>query len=495
MKRFAAVLSSVAAAAILAGCSTVAGPTSSEEGPVPIDLSKPSVMTSLCGDEAEGTLAFITERADAPANSGLRKELEDWGIDDPTDDEYIANILDRLTERAEMECENSPDDGGEETDNESDEGPTLAECVAFSEALNNGSFTEGGSSTYIAEYITTMKEACDTQTAGALNYDGEVLYPQFYTGSGNIGANAPNVVVDSTQDPNTPALLDGSLRYENITQNWGDLVERVGDQQWYKDGIDARETQTGFGWDEILKFAAIEEEFAEEDVVLETRVIQVFNLPAMSDEEVRDAVRPYLGNAADTLPIVHIDQPFFNTINVGTADAPRMGDYLDGQQMVRVSLVPIALDDNGEPILDEDGLPMLDMTRHAGVFIDCGNLHWIPPFVTICTDESCQPECPPWWPHGTPGLCKDDPNRDPDAEGHNWEGGSGWNPGINGPASPPAAGNPPTTYVWTPPVTSTDPPAGSNPDTTAPPTTIEGEDPATEEDPATGCVPGFGVTC
>ena len=492
MKRIPAVLSSMAVAAILAGCSVSVSEPSSE-GLEPVDLSKPSVVAALCGDDAQAIVDFVADAIEAPYPSGKRNALKrGWGVDDPSDDEYLNNVLDRLEERAATECEGSSEPAEDATD-ESASSPTLAECVQFYDWL--ASLTTSSGDTQLREsstvYISNMGRAC-SEAAGVLNYDGTVIHPQIYYGDGTSGDDTPTVTVDSTTDPNTPPLLDGALRYQNITQNWGDLVERVDGQQWYKDGINARETETGFGWDEILKFAEIEAEFATNHKVLDSRVIQVFNLPGMSDKQARDAVRPYLGSDADELPIVRIDQPFLNTINVGTADKPRMGQYLDAQHMVRVSLAPIRLDDNGEPVLDEDGIPMLDMSRGAGIFIDCGNLHWIPPFVTTCTEESCLPDCPPEFPHGHPGLCKDGPERDPDPQGHNLPGGSGLAPGTGGAsASGPAAGTPPGSYNWTPPTTGGIP-EGSVPDSDPPPVVIEGDDPASEDDPADKCVGGFG---
>lgn len=492
MKRFAATLSLMAVTAILAGCSTVSD-TPSSEGPEPIDLSRPAVIADLCGDGAQDILDFVTERAEAPVGSGLRKQLEAWGVDDPTDDEYIATILDRVNERAETKCDDSSDDEEDQTDTTTVDDPTVAECAGFKRWLATldpevMEVTYAENSVYVANMGRACAELIDT--ANVLGWDGTITNPEIYYGDGGT------TVVDTTQDPNTPPLLDGALRYQNLTRNWGDLVERVGDQQWYKDGLDEFEVQSGFGWDEVEKFAEIEEEYAAEDIVLETRVIFVQKRSDMSDVAVRDAVRPYLGDDADTLDIYRVDQAIMDTYNTGTSEAPHMEDFAHDESMVRVTLVPFLLDSEGNPVVDENGIPKLDLSRGAGVFIDCGNLHWNPPIiVTTCTDETCLPVCPPWFPHGWPGLCKDDPSRDPEPEGHNWPGGGGWSPGTGGAgATSAAAGDPPVTYVWTPPVVAGIP-AGSTPDASAPPATIEGDDPATPQAPATECVPGFGTVC
>lgn len=205
-----------------------------------------------------------------------------------------------------------------------------------------------------------------------------------------LGTDEP-VVFDSTTDPMTPALLDGSLKYQNQTHSWADLVKRVGNQSGYIDGVNARAGFTGFNWSDVLKFAAVDKT----DTDVEARIIQVFNLPDISNADVREQVRPYMGDLADTLQIMHINSKFVNTINVGTKQNLKMGDYVDGQKMIRVSLMPIIFDANGTPI-------QLDASKGAGIFIDCGNLHWVPKKVFECTDSSCTPPPPVTPPVETP---------------------------------------------------------------------------------------------
>lgn len=76
---------------------------------------------------------------------------------------------------------------------------------------------------------------------------------------------------------------------------------------------------------------------------------------------------------------------------------------------------------------------------------------------------STTPSCPPETPHGTWPVCKDSPNRDPEAQGHNRPGGGGLAPAQEDPVGPPAAGDPPVTYTPPPTPTPSAPPADSTP--------------------------------
>ena len=99
------------------------------------------------------------------------------------------------------------------------------------------------------------------------------------------------------------------------------------------------------------------------------------------------------------------------------------------------------------------------------------------------------PGCPPSMPHGywSPTLnkwvCKDDPSRDPAAQGNVPPQVTGTAPPVSGPASPPAAGNPPEVYVPpTVPVPTTVPRPTVPPNEGQPPT--EPVPPDTPEGPA-----------
>lgn len=97
MKRIIATLSFVAVSVLLlAGCASVSG----SSGTNPVDLTKPSVIASLCGADAAAVQATVAQAADAKPSSGQRHSLVNWGIKDPTDNKAVASILSTLKERA-----------------------------------------------------------------------------------------------------------------------------------------------------------------------------------------------------------------------------------------------------------------------------------------------------------------------------------------------------------------------------------------------------------
>lgn len=332
MKRInAAFVAAVALTALLlTGCSNVTSSESEEK----IDLSNAAYLSSLCGDRAQEVLDTVSASADAKPNSGRRNQLASLGFSDPKDDKAVAELVGTLEERVKVDC---------------------------------ATMTEGG--------------------AGVTAADGSTRQLPLYTGNGTP------VVVDSTNDPATPPLLDASLRYTNQTTDWAAFVKRVDGQQWFIDGVNARATETGFDWEDIKHFASTKG--------VEARVIKVFNMD-ITDQEARDMARPYIGDAVDKMHIIRYGN-FVNTLNAGTKDKPKMGDYVDGQSMVRVALLPIVYNDKGEPI-------GLDTSKGSGVFVDCGNLHWVPPATWVCQDSSCTPPPPPPPPSCPPGTTGTPPN-------------------------------------------------------------------------------------
>jgi hypothetical protein len=99
---FAPLLIATVTAALLVGCGTASGSSDLD----PIDLSVEANITALCGDEAESVGELVASAMKTTSPSGKRNALKDWGIDDPSDDEVLADIHDALTERAEVECDN-----------------------------------------------------------------------------------------------------------------------------------------------------------------------------------------------------------------------------------------------------------------------------------------------------------------------------------------------------------------------------------------------------
>ena len=85
------------AVALLAGCTTVGGPGSA--GTNPVDLTKPAILSTLCGSDAAEVQATVAKAAVANPGSGQRNSLKDWGITDPTNDKSIAAVQTTLSKR------------------------------------------------------------------------------------------------------------------------------------------------------------------------------------------------------------------------------------------------------------------------------------------------------------------------------------------------------------------------------------------------------------
>ncbi|MGV9001543.1 MAG: hypothetical protein ACOH18_01130 [Candidatus Saccharimonadaceae bacterium] len=348
--------------------------TATVKAPEAVDLSSTANVNSLCGAKAKAMQNFVTTAEDADAGSDERLALkEHYGIYNPTDS-VLHELVASLMQRAKTSCNSN---------------------------TNTDSATEDG-------------------TVGVENADGSVVVVPVVTGS-----DAQTIVIDTTTQSATPPLLDGSLRFTAQTLSWAGLVDRVGIQQNYIDGLNARVANTGFAWDGVQKFASVNKIVNGKIQGVNALAIQVFNKPNLTDEQVRDQVRKYItpeveeiiGLTVNELPLQRINNGFTNTRNAGTADNLQMQDYFDPESMIRVSLMPFKFNEKGEVVA-------LDGSRGAGIFIDCGNLHWVPVAVWKCTSASCvKPVCPtgmigsPPDCHYPPQMCpwngnlpKDSPN-------------------------------------------------------------------------------------
>jgi len=355
--------------ATLTGCAAntstpapAASDSTSSAATTTVDMTDPAAVAALCGNRAgdgsaDVALASFNDLV-ASTDSGRRNAtFETWGVN-PKDEKAVTAAGDALKARVATPC----------TD-----------------------------------------VAAGTETVGVENSDGTVGNLPF------VAEGKDTTVIDTTSNPATPPLiqpnlLDRSLRYTAQTLSWAGLVERVGTQQWYIDGVNARAPQTGFTWDDVLKFASVNKIVDGKVAGVNALAIQVFNRPDLDNEagrtQVRDEVRKYItpdvektiGITVDDLAVQFINNGFVNTWNAGTFRFPKMGNYFDAEKMIRVSLMPITFDANGRPV-------GLDGSRGSGVFIDCGNLHWVPVAVWKCTDATCaKPVCPPGTT-GTPPNC------------------------------------------------------------------------------------------
>lgn len=315
-----------------------------------VDMSDEAAVSALCGTpdgdgSADAALAAFNELV-ASEDSGPRNDaFEAWGVN-PQDEEAVAAAKTTLEARAAVVCEDV---------------------------------------------------AAGAESTGVMDEDGNVTALPLYEGDGTT------VVMDTTNLVSVPPLLDFGQRYQANTLTWQGLVDRVGDQQWYIDDVNARAAQTGFTWDDVLRFASVnrvetDENGNEKVAGVNALAIQIYNLTSeeMTDDQARAEVAKYITPAIEEtigitvadMPIQRIGGGFINTRNVGTKSAPVMGNYFSTEKMVRVSLMPIKFDEAGQPV-------SLDGSKGAGVFIDCGNLHWVPPMSWPCVDNTCTPPpCP-----------------------------------------------------------------------------------------------------
>lgn len=261
--------------------------------------------------------------------------------------------------------------------------------VAAQSGSQSGDQAQSASATAPA---TTGGGSFDGTNVGIQNSDGTTAVQlPLYNGDGKSV-----LTVDSTSDSNIAPLLDFSQRYTANTLTWAGFVNRVGSQQGFKDGIDeySSSSQLGFSWEDAKKFASVNYEDANGKVAgVNALAIQVVNITSdeMSDDEVRAQVAQYItpeiqaqaGISVDELPIQRISGGLVNTQNSGTTDSIKVSAFFDTEKMIRVSLMPIIFDATGKPT-------GLDGTNGAGIFIDCGNPHWVPQLVWTCTsNNSC----------------------------------------------------------------------------------------------------------
>lgn len=187
---------------------------------------------------------------------------------------------------------------------------------------------------------------------------------------------------DSTASPETPSVVPAdAIEKCGTLATWQSLVDCMGSQQWYIDGINQMQPYTGFNWEDVKKWGMDSKGF-------DARVIQVYNLE-ISDVDARSAVRSLIGEeAAKTLQIVR-NGDFVNTRGL---EEGKLSPFLDRKRQVRVSLAPLVYA-NGKPS---------GMRSDAGVFVDCLNVWAIPKSVGTVPPNPARDVPPP--PSNPPGT-------------------------------------------------------------------------------------------
>lgn len=230
----------------------------------------------------------------------------------------------------------------------------------------------------------------DNGQAGIEDSDGALTVLPMVTGTDVLPT------ADTTNDVRTPATYKDALKCGPV-QNWQELVDCVGGLQWYIDGVNARKGKTGFGWDDVLKWAKDTKDY-------DTRAIVVYNSPGISEQDARARAKDVVGNGnEDKLPVVYKNTCIINTRGFGHE---QMQDFVDCRSMVRVSLVPIAYGTDGKP-----GFPAnLSESLKSGVFVDCFNVWWLPKKVVPGGPAPTPTPTPP--PSTPPPLTSKDPKDD-----------------------------------------------------------------------------------
>lgn len=167
-----------------------------------------------------------------------------------------------------------------------------------------------------------------------------------------------------TRSSSTMPAIAGLLQNCDVLKTWGDLVACVekNNAEWYKAGVDAYASTLGFSWADVEAWAAAR---TVSDNVAESRVIFLSGKKTeLTDDEANAAVAGLTGGKV--LKVVRLEAPaFMNTWRFGEG----IQAFADYGSQVRVSLVPLVLNEQGQVIA-------LD-ARHqlVGVFVDCLNPH------------------------------------------------------------------------------------------------------------------------
>lgn len=177
-----------------------------------------------------------------------------------------------------------------------------------------------------------------------------------------VADNGQMVKGDSTKVPDTPPV--GSLpileRCKGVL-GWDELVTCVGDEQWYKDGVNRMKPYSGFDWNDVLKWKDAKDVNGN---LVDARLIHVYSKSEADEpkQQARDDVRSLIGNAADDLGDPQYHGEFVNSRGL---EHEQVSPFVDRHTQVRVSLAPLILNEQGQ---------VTGMRDNAGIFVDCLNI-------------------------------------------------------------------------------------------------------------------------
>lgn len=216
--------------------------------------------------------------------------------------------------------------------------------------------------------------------------------------------DGPNVVGDSTNDPDVRPLVDTIEQCGGIWDSWDDVITCKGDDEDYMNRFDLFAADLGFDRGDVERWAAAVPGY-------NAQYILVANWPEMEDPANARAKLVSEGfltlEQANNLP-VRVENCFMNTREKESNDPGKFADCRKSQ--VRVTLAPLVLEHvNGKP-------NVVKALLGSGVFSDCGNQWWRivfrhyvspppppAPSTTVVTTTTHPPTTtrPPWTPPTT----------------------------------------------------------------------------------------------
>ncbi len=295
------------------------------------------------------------------------------------------------------------------------------------------------------------------EDATVVEDDGTERQVPFVGDGPGVSSPAPASVVTDT--PQAPAVVDDEVRQTGVLTDWCDLRERVRQHgmEWY-----AQQFQVNghfrFSWEDTETWCQRQRRNN-----LDARAIVIVGVNNVSDAEARSIAREDGVEHPERLPVLR----YTEVINTRGLEEHQLSEFVHGQSMVRVTLLPLVRTAEG-----------LQLDPAEGVFTDCLNRWRVNLFGFNSTPMRPSPHGPTGNPPGTPP-------------------GNPHNPPPPPPPPNPTTSTttPNTTSTTTPNTTSTTTPTATTVPCTGPncpkDDTVD-VNPRNPDNPATGCGAGAG---
>ncbi len=217
--------------------------------------------------------------------------------------------------------------------------------------------------------------------ATVVENDGEERKLDFVGDGPGVSSPVPASVVTDT--PEAPAVVNDDVRSTGLLTDWCDLRERIRQHgmEWY-----AQQFQVNghfrFGWEDTATWCQ-----RQRDNNLDARAIVIVGVNNVSDAEARSIAREDGVEHPERLPVLR----YAEVINTRGLEEHQLSEFVHGQSMVRVTLLPL--------VRTAEGL-QLDPTE--GVFTDCLNRWRVNLFGFNTTPQWPSPHGPTGNPPGSP---------------------------------------------------------------------------------------------